>query len=125
MKDYFNTKEISCPCCNLRRFTTEAEYHLAVLNIARAIARIPFHINSWTRCEKHNNKIGGAPSSSHLKGIASDIGYTNSTELFTIINALQLCGFKRILVYPKSLFIHVDSDSTKIQPILKVMEQEC
>lgn len=121
MKKHFTEKEISCPCCNLRKFTTEAEDHLDMLNLARSIAKIPFIINSWTRCQDHNKQVKGSDTSSHLKGIATDIKFSNYTELFTIVNALLCVGFKRILIYPKSNFIHVDSDKSKIMPILKIM----
>jgi len=124
MSSYFEEYEIACPCCNEMCLTPKAVNHLNMLNVARYNANIPFNINSWNRCEKHNKEVSGSPTSSHLKGIATDISFKDMTELFIIVNSLMLAGFKRILIYPKSWFIHVDSDSTKTYPVLKVMEQE-
>lgn len=122
MKGYFSEAEISCPCCNLRKSTTEAKTHLDMLNNARSISGIPFNVNSWTRCVDHNLYVHGSPTSSHLQGIATDISFKNHTELFTMVNSLLQTGFKRILIYPHSMFIHVDSDSSKTHPIFKIME---
>jgi len=119
---YFSEKEIACNCCGQIKPTTEAENHANKLTVARVYADIPFIVTSWNRCEKHNKKIGGSITSSHLKGIATDIKYKNDTELFKIVDSLMFAWFKRILIYPKSKFIHVDSDNAKSHPILKIME---
>ena len=121
--NYFTTYEIECPCCGLIIDNEDTERHLDMLNIARAIADIPFIVNSWTRCEKHNELVSGSPTSSHKKGIATDVRYKDSSDLFTMVNALVQAGFERILIYPKSMFIHVDSDEEKARPIMKIMEQ--
>jgi uncharacterized protein YcbK (DUF882 family) len=50
------------------------------LQIIRNKVNVPITINSAYRCPKHNSIIGGAKSSQHLQGKASDIviqGYSN------------------------------------------------
>ena len=123
MNNYFSEIERACPCCDLMVETPEAIQHLEMLNKAREHAGIPFIVNSWWRCEKHNREIKGSPTSSHLEGVATDIRYSGSVELYMLVDSLLHVGFNRILIYPKSEFIHVDSDSNKVQLIIKIMEQ--
>jgi uncharacterized protein YcbK (DUF882 family) len=88
------------------------------LDLARAIAKTPFGINSAMRCEAHNRKDGGIEDSAHLTGNAVDIRCTNSHKRFLIVAALLHVGFKRVLIY--DTFIHVDNDETKPQKVLWV-----
>jgi uncharacterized protein YcbK (DUF882 family) len=81
---------------------------LLKLDRARAIAGVPFKINSGYRSEAHNKKVGGKPDSSHTKGFAADIAYPNGTAGYKILTALQQVGFTRIGIYAR--WIHVDSD---------------
>ena len=78
---------------------------------ARHKAGIPFIINSGYRTEKHNKKVGGVKSSSHLKGLAVDIKCVDSRSRYLIINALQDAGFNRIGI--AKTFIHCDIDINK------------
>ena len=95
---------------------------LDMLDDARAIAGIPFKINSGYRSEQHNEKVGGklkTPSSkgsSHMYGLAADISVKNSLDRFTIIDALIEAGFNRIGI--ANSFIHVDSDPDKSQYVI-------
>ena len=111
---YFKKSEFKCRCgCGANNISAEL---IAKLNEARGLAGIPFHINSGTRCFKHNRGVGGKPTSSHLKGLAADIRYSNSNERYVIINTLLEAGFKRIGVGRH--FVHVDIDKTKVQKVL-------
>ena len=87
------------------------EDFLAKLDNARMIADIPFIINSAWRSVEHNEKVGGKPDSSHLKGLAVDIKCTNSVDRFKLYDILREVGFKRIGV--GKTFIHVDIDKDK------------
>ena len=89
---------------------------LQLLDKARAHAQIPFRISSGYRTKEHNKKVGGVDSSAHLKGLAADIVCNNSSDRFTIINALIFVGFTRIGV--QKGFIHVDNDMTRISFVL-------
>ena len=86
-------------------------YFLQLLDKARTHAQIPFKISSGYRTKEHNKKVGGVHNSSHLKGLAADIICSNSSDRYTIINALIFVGFHRIGVHKG--FIHADNDLSK------------
>ena len=83
---------------------------LQMLDNARELAGVPFHINSGFRTPEHNAKVGGSPTSSHLKGYAADIAVTPFNKSI-ILSALIRSGFKRIGI--GSTFIHSDNDPEK------------
>lgn len=87
------------------------EQFMQMLDEAREMAGVPFHINSGFRTPKHNKKVGGSQNSSHLRGRAADIACTNSTQRFRIVAALIAAGFNRIGI--AETFIHVDNDNVK------------
>ena len=84
---------------------------LIKLDSARGIAGIPFKINSGYRTEKRNDLIGGRVGSSHLKGLAVDIGYKGSRQRYLIIQSLMHVGINRIGI--GKTFIHCDVDNLK------------
>ena len=88
---------------------------LQQLDEAREYADIPFKITSAYRTPEHNEKIGGVPNSSHLKGLAVDISISNSNMRFVVLKALIMAGFTRIGV--AKTFIHVDADLDKSQEV--------
>ncbi len=92
------------------------ETFLAMLEDARNIANIPFKINSGFRTIEHNKKVGGVKSSSHLRGLASDISCIDGTSRFIILNALQQAGFNRIGI--SKSFIHCDIDMFKPKNVI-------
>lgn len=81
----------------------------------REIYGKPIKINSGFRCEAHNKAIGGSKTSSHLKGLAVDIGYSGSTDRYELILAALEAGFNRIGIAED--FIHIDMDRTKGQRV--------
>lgn len=86
------------------------------LSFARAMAGIPFKINSGYRTKAHNKKVGGVGDSAHTKGLAADISATNSNQRFIILSALLRSGFDRI-GFAKT-FIHVDLDTSKVSSLM-------
>ena len=86
---------------------------LIKLDSARGIAGIPFKINSGYRTEERNNLIGGRVGSSHLKGLAVDIGYKGSRQRYLIVQSLMHVGINRIGISKKGSFIHCDVDNLK------------
>ena len=84
---------------------------LELLDKARHIAGIPFHINSAYRTTRRNMEVGGKIDSAHLKGLAVDIRAKDSRTRFIILNALISVGFNRIGI--ANTFIHVDKDLSK------------
>ena len=81
------------------------------LHKARKASKVPFIINSGYRTVKHNKKVGGKPTSSHLVGWAADIACANSRHRALIMKALILAGFERIGI--GKTFLHVDMDPVK------------
>ena len=90
---------------------------MQLLDRARTEAGIPFKINSGYRTESHNAKVGGKPKtssskgSSHMYGLAADIGCTDSVTRQKIITALVKVGFTRAGIAQS--FVHVDLDKDK------------
>lgn len=113
MTNYFKRKELECKCCGTCLIDDEL---LSRLNQARESAGIPFILNSAYRCQKHNDAVGGSPTSSHVYGKAVDIRIKNNNQRFIILTALLNAGFTRIGV-GKS-FIHVDCDGSKSQKVI-------
>jgi len=58
---------------------------LSKLDMIREEYGKPIYINSGYRTEAHNEKVGGKPASSHLKGLAVDIACSESRERFNLI----------------------------------------
>jgi uncharacterized protein YcbK (DUF882 family) len=89
---------------------------LRKLNQARDLADTPFIISSGYRCSKHNEEIGGVPTSAHTKGLAADILCSGSRQRYFILKALLAVGFHRIGIGED--FIHVDDDTTKDKQVV-------
>jgi len=114
--EYFKFKEFDCPCEKGSGKRMMDKDFLIQLDTARAIAGIPFKITSGYRTKEHNEKVGGVPKSSHLKGLAADISITNSTNRFIVISALLEVGITRIGVGKN--FLHCDCDKEKSQSVM-------
>ena len=77
LSQHFFRVEFTCGCgCGYD--TVDAELLGILEKIRTYFSRINFHsteltINSAARCQKHNKKVGGMPSSQHLLGKAADI----------------------------------------------------
>lgn len=115
MANYFSRKELECKCCGVCLISDDL---LGRLNHAREIAGIPFIITSGYRCQKHNDFVGGVPTSAHTKGLAVDIAFKNSNQCFKIVRALYDAGFKRIGINFAKSFVHCDVDGSKPQDVL-------
>lgn len=115
MTNYFSRKELECKCCGVCLISDDL---LGRLNFARETSGIPFIITSGYRCQKHNDAIGGVPTSAHTKGQAVDIAFKNSNQCFKIVRALYDAGFRRIGINFAKSFIHCDVDGSKPQDVL-------
>ncbi len=89
---------------------------LEMLDEVREIVGEPIIITSGFRTPAHNEAVGGAENSSHLKGLAVDIACDNSIDRFDLINCLLDVGFSRIGV--AKTFIHADIDPDKSNGVM-------
>lgn len=106
--DNFSIEEFECPCC--KKADMDEEF-LIRLDEARDFVETKFIINSGYRCKKHNKKVKGSSTSSHLSGLAADIRVRNSRERYDILYGLLCAAMPRIGVGKN--FIHVDNDRKK------------
>lgn len=63
----------------------------------------PLTINSGYRCPALNNKVGGVPTSQHVKGQAADVGCPDPLALARLAMSMGL-DFDQMIVYPT--FVH-------------------
>jgi len=112
---YFKRGEFNCKCgCNTNYIDDD---FLNAIDSARRISGIPYRISSGYRCENHPLSVKN-PTSSHVKGIASDIKFTNGKNLALIMSGLGGAGFERFGIDFKNKFIHADLDQTKVSPTI-------
>ena len=109
----FKTEEFACPCCGVAEMNNEFVVDLQYLRDEFAS---PMKVTSGFRCEKHNKKVGGSESSSHLWGMASDISVTNDILRYRMLQCAQSIGLMRIGI--GSDFIHFDIDYAKTNPVI-------
>jgi uncharacterized protein YcbK (DUF882 family) len=105
LSEHFQDKEFCCHCCGELKVIDPKL--LAGLEKLRAMINRPIHINSGYRCEKHNQRIGGASKSYHLKGMAADISVKgmDSQELFSYCETIN--EFHGLGCYRS--WVHVDT----------------
>jgi hypothetical protein len=109
--EFFKYSEFDCKCgCGENLMNALVMYKL---DRARAMANVPFVINSGYRCKTHNKNVGGSPTSSHVKGLAVDIATEFGEDRYLILKALFFYGFTRIGIAKG--FIHADLDEDKTQ----------
>lgn len=112
---YFKTSEFDSPDLPGSGDDMNPEF-LKMIDKARGVAGVPFSITSGMRSEKHNRKVGGVETSSHLIGRAADIACAYSSQRFKIIEALIAAGFNRIGI--ADTFIHCDNDPNKASHVI-------
>jgi len=82
-----------------------------ILDKVREIYGRPIRINSGYRSIERNRLVGGAERSSHLYGVAADLGCDNSRDRHDLLQAIISVGITRMGIHDK--FIHVDIDQQK------------
>jgi len=116
---YFKIEEFACKCgCGINNMS---KVTLDRIDKARALAGIPFIVNSACRCPKRNKSEGGADDSAHLtteeeECEAVDIKVTGSRERYIVVFALLSAGFNRIGIAKG--FVHGDTDLTKDKQVI-------
>ena len=66
---HFDVKEFACKGCGEVK---TSQHLMAVLELVRIHFNSPVTITSGYRSPEHNAKVGGAPKSKHVEGIAAD-----------------------------------------------------
>lgn len=106
----FNKKDLACRC-GCGEIVFDARIYLFLKRLEDE--KIDFHISSGYRCEKHNSspKVGGAPNSKHIYGLAVDIHFNRKDKpLFGRI--LEIADdFELRTLTNYSWGIHVDTGS--------------
>ena len=94
-ESHFTERELACRCRSCKGAHMPAEIHenlrrlMAALESIRTLVGHPVVVTSGYRCPTHNRKVGGAPQSVHLSGLAADIkvkGYSG-VELLNLLEA--------------------------------------
>lgn len=96
MMHYFSAQEFVEPEKMSRRL-------VAMLDLARHGAGIPFHITSSFR---------DGDDLSHGDGHGVDIACVSSSDRYAIVNSLLIVGFSRIGIYPR----HIHADISRRLP---------
>ena len=112
---HFNVSEFDSPDAPGSGSKMDTAF-LVRLDELRDRCDFPFKVNSGYRTPERNEKVGGSPRSSHLKGIAVDIHCTESSKRHKIITEAIKMGFCRIGI--ANTFIHLDDDKEKSQDVI-------
>lgn len=106
LNEYLHTEEVKCKCrfkdCH---FTLVSQKTIDAFYRTRLVYGDVLRINSFYRCQKHNDAVGGVPHSSHTTGLAVDIstrGLTGKEK--EKLQKAALDNFDYVKVYPT--FIH-------------------
>ena len=116
-KSYFTHDELACNHCNESKMDMD---FIRKLNWARHLAAVPFQVTSGYRCPEHNENVGGAANSSHVRGNGIDLFPKDNHHRFRMVTALLTVGFQRIRIYSEKGHIHVDEDADKGNEILVI-----
>ena len=112
LTEHFTKEEFDCQCGCGNGDIVISENLVFELECVRVHYGKPMRINSGIRCLSHNRKIGSRDTSSHIKGLAVDIGCRDmGTRLKLVKHLLRDAEFTRIGFHKE--FIHVDVDYDK------------
>lgn len=77
---HFSAEEYAVHQAEDCAITREAMKHAEMLEEFRQWLKRPMTVNAWYRTAKYNKKVGGNASSSHLRGVATDISMPNISQ---------------------------------------------
>ena len=112
LTEHFTKEEFDCQCGCGNGDIVISDKLVYELECVRVAYGKPMRINSGIRCLSHNRKIGSRDTSSHIKGLAADIGCTDMGTRLELMKRLLRDGeFTRVGLHKD--FIHVDVDYDK------------
>lgn len=105
----FSRREFRCRCG--RKKCDAAPLDMRLVTALQALRDVVGHsidVTSGVRCREHNRRVGGAPGSKHLEGIAADIRCEELTpaELAKFAAAVPAFANGGIGIYKS--WVHVD-----------------
>ena len=116
---FFRPSDLQCKCgCSSMQFDS---YFLTALHDACYSYGKKFNFTSCARCETHNTKVGGVPTSGHLSGgkhfcRAIDIYFSSDEDLYAILSAVLQAKFNFIIVYKSLNFVHCELKNVEFRP---------
>ena len=69
--------------------TREAIEHADILEEFRTWLKKPMKVNAWYRTPEYNKKVDGNANSSHLRGVATDIGMPGKSHFYQICEKVE------------------------------------
>ena len=111
LSDNFRLDEFKCKCGKCDPILVDDQLIIYLQKIRDHFGK-RVNVNSGYRCAKHNAdpKVGGSPSSHHVKGMAADIRVEGVTPE-EVARYAESIGIQRIGLYDN--FVHIGSDSKK------------
>ena len=112
---YFQESEFKAcsPSCSLQDMK---QHTMDKLDAARALAGIPFVLNSAYRSPAWERSHGRTGTGAHPHGCGVDIRCNTSANRMKIIQSCLAVGFRRIGI--GKTYIHVDDDETQAQNVI-------
>jgi hypothetical protein len=90
-----------------------SERLVEMLDNARHIAGVKFHITSGKRTKAHTERLGGSTTSLHDEGLAADLRSLQGTlEREKMVFGLGAAGFKQIGLYNSHIHVELDPKDT-------------
>lgn len=108
---HFKISEFACNC-GCKRADMYQPFLIAIDGL-RGELGFPFVISSGFRCVKHNEAVGGAGGSLHMRGMAADV-LCDARQAYQILSASPRWGFTGIGISQKGdgkRFVHLDNRS--------------
>lgn len=98
---------------------------MSKLDTAREVAGIPFIITSGLRSCAANQAAMGVEHSSHIQGLAVDLGLGHlaeggerDTARYKMVSALLSAGFRRIFLYVAHIHVDVGQQPDYVQGVM-------
>ena len=119
LSENFWLREFDCKgknCCDKTKIDSEGLERLQAL---RKMLGCEVKLSSAYRCPTHNKAVNGVEKSLHLKGMAFDIAVPKGITLDELAAACETVGFRGILKYENTYFVHADTRDNKYFAVTK------